>query len=58
MHKAKNIVVAGIPATTRLVVAIPSDRPKDDQAGKRRVPLTMPRVLWLERPEIYKELAK
>jgi hypothetical protein len=52
MEKPKHTVVAGIPATTRIVVANPSDRSINDQAGKRRIPLTLPRVYWLERPEV------
>jgi len=44
--------IAGIPVTTRLVNANESYRLNERDTNRRMIPLSMPRVLWLERPEI------
>lgn len=56
MQKERHVVIAGIPATTRRVFASYNTKVDVEKTGKRKIPLTLPRVRWLERPEICKEL--
>ena len=44
--------IAGIPVITRIVNANENYRLNERDTNRRMIPLSMPRVLWLERPEI------
>ena len=58
MQKLRYLTINGIPATSRLVYAAYNEKVDVEKMGKRKIPLTLPRVYWLERPEIHKELSK
>ena len=45
-------VIAGIPATTKIVNAVVRECATTSNMGTRLIPLSLPRVFWLERPEI------
>lgn len=52
-ERPQNIAtIAGIPVITRLVNANESYRLNERDTNRRMIPLSMPRILWLERPEI------
>lgn len=45
------LVVAGIPAVTKIVNARVRENAVDHGMGTRLIPMTLPRVFWLERGE-------